>query len=178
MVGWLLAGGFAGIFADRVSIYKTMKTKNDDIEKTKANMLILEEWLAMYRSGRRVADALDERGIRTVAIYGMGILGGHLYQELKISEISVKYIIDRNPKRGVYNAEVCSPEAKIKNVDAVIVTPVYQFEEIERKIHQVNDVRVVSLRELLDTEAAWDEAGKRENVLNSNLIRERNDSNK
>lgn len=150
MVWWLLAGILAGVLADRACIHKVLAKKNDDMEKTKANLLILEEWLAMHRRGRRVADVLEEKGIHTVAIYGMGILGSHLYQELNVSGISVKYIMDRRLVKGVYSAEVCGPEAKVENVDAVIVTPVYQFEEIERNIHQINDVQVISLRELLD----------------------------
>lgn len=159
MIWWLVAGILGGILADRVCISRVLKKKNDDIEKTKANLLILEEWIAMYRHGRRVADVLDERGIREIAIYGMGILGSHLYQELKTSGMSVKYIIDRRPLKGVYNAEICSPGVELENVDVVIVTPVYQFEEIERNIRQVNDVLVVSLRELLNTEASWSETG-------------------
>lgn len=159
MKWWLLAGMLAGIVTDRICIHKLLREKNDMIENTKANLLVLEEWLAMRCRGCSIADALKRRGFRAVAIYGMGTLGSHLYQELENSDIQVKYIIDRRPIKGVYHAEVCSAEEKISGVDAVIVTSVYQFEEMERQIRKSNEIQVISLLELLGTERFGDEKG-------------------
>lgn len=153
MKRWLFAGIFSGVLSDRICIYKVLKEKNDRIEKAEANILVLEEWLAMHNRGYSMVDVLKGRRCWVVAIYGMGILGNHLYQELENSDIRVKYIIDRRPIKGVYHAEVCSAEEKLSGVDAVIVTSVYQFEEMERQIRQSNDVQVISLLELLDTES-------------------------
>lgn len=149
---WLLTGVLAGAAIDRICVRKVLEEKNDRIEKTQANLLILEEWLALYRGGCSVADVLRDRGFLSVAIYGMGILGNHLYQELDRSSVQVKYIMDRRTVKGVYHGKICGAEEKVSGVDAIIVTPVYQFEEIKKQIQKSNDVQVISLRDLLDVE--------------------------
>lgn len=145
-----LIAGIAGIAVDRFSIHKVLVHKRMELERTKGNLMVLSEWMAFYRCQNTMEKVLEKKGYSVVAVYGMGILGSHLYQELKESRIRVKYIIDRNPVKGVYKAEVCGTEAELREIDAVIVTPVYQFEEIKEKLLKKNHVPVLSLRTLLN----------------------------
>ena len=45
-----------------------------------------------------IGSVLQNRKIHSVAIQGMGRLGSHLLQELKESDITVKYVIDRKKR--------------------------------------------------------------------------------
>lgn len=141
--------GIAGIAADRFCVRKVLEQKRAELEKSKGNLMVLSEWMAFYRRGMTMEKVLAGKGYSAVAIYGMGVLGSQLYQELEGSVIRVRYIMDRTAIRGVYQSEVCGIETELKETDAVIVTPVYQFEEIKEEIQKRNHVPVLALRELL-----------------------------
>lgn len=146
---WLV-GVIAGIAADRLCVRKVLEQKRLELEKTKENLLVLSEWMALYRCGNSLEKILTREGYSAVAIYGMGILGSHLYQELEDTGIQVNYIIDRKPIKGVYESRICGIDTVLQGIDVVIVTPIYQFEEIKEKIQEINHLPVLSLRTLLD----------------------------
>lgn len=143
-------GVVVGVLIDRFSVYKVLKQKNKELESAKEKFFVLGEWLTMLEQGKSVADMLKKRGISSIAIYGMGVLGSHLYQQVKNSGVSVSYIIDQKPLKGIYEAKICGLEEKLRGVDAVVVTPIYQFENIKKAILEYNDVLVISLRDLLE----------------------------
>lgn len=145
----LTIGIIAGVLIDRFSVHKVLQQKNKELERTKGNFMVLGEWLTAHERGWSLEKELLKRNYKTVAIYGMGILGNHLYQELISTKITIKYIIDQKPIKGVYKSVICNIETKLEGIDAIIVTPVYQFEEIQKQIQRVNNVEMISLRELL-----------------------------
>lgn len=148
---WQLCLGIVGgILIDRLSVHKVLQQKNQELESANEKFFILGEWLTMEEQGKKIADVLRARGISSIAIYGMGVLGNHLYQQLESSQISVTYIIDQKPLKGIYAARVCGIEEKLTGVEAVVVTPIYQFEKIKKAILEHNDVPVISLRSLLE----------------------------
>lgn len=57
--------------------------------------IILNDWLTLKEQGIELKGYFQERRIRSIAIYGIGLLGKHLYFELKDSGIEIKGIIDR-----------------------------------------------------------------------------------
>lgn len=143
-------GVVVGILVDRFFVRKVLEQKNKELESAKEKFFVLGEWLTMMEQGKTVSDVLRERGISVIAIYGMGVLGSHLYQQVKNSGISVSYIVDQKPLKGIYEAKICGIEEKLTGVEAVVVTPVYQFAKIKEAILEYNDVVVISLRDLLE----------------------------
>lgn len=148
----LILGIALGIGIDRVNLKKVLQEKEKDLERYRENFFVMGEWLTMFERKQTIVAALKKRGITNVGIYGMGILGSHLYKQLEKSEIKVTYLIDRNDIKGVYSAEVVKPNQILKNTDAVIVTPVYQFENIKRAIQEYNTMDVISLKTLINME--------------------------
>ena len=146
-----------GITLDRINLRKVIKDKDVENEKVRQNFNILGEWLSMYERGEHIAKKLLELNIETVGIYGMGILGSHLYRQLDNTKVKVNYIIDKNDLKGIYTAKLIKPCDHMENIDAVIVTPVYQFNNIKRNILKYNDIEVISLREVLAVERKRDE---------------------
>lgn len=148
---WQLYFGIVGgILIDRLFIHKVLQQKNQELESANEKFFILGEWLTMEEQGKKIEDVLRARGISSIAIYGMGVLGNHLYQQLESSPISVSYIIDQKSLKGIYSAKVCGIEEELIGIDAVVVTPIYQFERIRKAIWEHNDVPVISLRNLLE----------------------------
>lgn len=153
----LIVGIVIGIILDRINLREVMKDKDKEVEKLKQNFNLLGEWLAMYERAECIEEKLVEMEINTIGIYGMGVLGNHLYRQLENTSVKVNYIIDRNDLKGVYTAKIIKPCEHMENTDAVIVTPVYQFNNIKKDILQHNDIQVVSLKEILNAERKEDE---------------------
>lgn len=123
-------------------------------EKNEQILQIESKWITRRQNGEDLAPCLTARGIYQVAIYGYGVLGRLLLQELKNSCVDVKYIIDEK----AINMEKCAEMPvilnksesfkNINNVDAVIVTAVSVYEEIKRKLEKETDVNIINLEGL------------------------------
>jgi hypothetical protein len=107
---------------------------------------LLNQWMYLKERGRHLEEYLVTNGIVKVVIYGYGDLGKHLLQELDGSCVEVVYIIDKNEN-------VSEMTGKTKNrpdsVDAIIVTPFLEFEEIAEFLHKQWRCKVISIEELI-----------------------------
>jgi len=110
----------------------------------------LSNWLQLKQNGKTIQNFFDDNYISTIAIYGMGELGKRLYDELKELDVEVKYAIDKNADRiDIKGLEIITLEQELKAVDAIIVTPLHFFDEIEESIDKKGNFRVVSLEEVI-----------------------------
>ena len=93
---------------------------------------------------------LLKNGYNNIAIYGMSYVGETLLNELTGSEIDVKYAIDKKANEMYSDIELFSPDDKLKEVDAVIVTAITFYEEIEEMLAEKMDCPILSLENILD----------------------------
>lgn len=105
-------------------------------------------WMTLRENGRSVAEYLIQYNIRNVAVYGYGALGKHLITELSNSAVSISYIIDRDVRLNHLKYEIKSPNEYLPPVDAIIVTPVDDFESIYFVLRNSVSYRIISLLEL------------------------------
>lgn len=94
-------------------------------------------------------DFFEDNGYKSIAIYGMSYLGERLMDELKDSGIEVRYAIDRNAENIYAGVEVKKPEDDLEEVDAVIVTAVFFFDEIEEQLEKILDCPIISLEDIV-----------------------------
>jgi len=106
------------------------------------------QWMTLRERGIGLADYLHGYGIRSVAVYGYGMLGVHLVAELDKSDIEIRYIVDQNRNLHPPKYKIISPDEKLPMVDAVIVSPVRQFAFIYQKLKGKTESRIFSLMEL------------------------------
>ena len=97
-----------------------------------------------------VLNKLDLLGVKNIAIYGYGKLGKHLLKYCDSKEIQVSYIVDGAKEGAVNGAPIIAPSDinKCKDVDAVIVTPIQDWDEIKQHIEK-NGCRAISLEEIV-----------------------------
>lgn len=105
----------------------------------------LNKWMDNLEEGKYLCDYLSEKKIETVAIYGCGALGKHVLKELSGSNITVKYMIDQHYNIGRSSLKVVNPEEHLEEVDAVIVTPIMEYENIENKLKGKIKADILSL---------------------------------
>ena len=106
-------------------------------------------WMTLRQQGKSVCDYLLKYGIKTVAVYGMGRLGKHLLAELEQSEIEVKYIIDRKLEIHHPLFQIKSMNDELETVDAVVITPVWEFDQIYEELKVKINSRFFSIEELI-----------------------------
>jgi hypothetical protein len=92
------------------------------------------------------------KGYKTVALYGFGgAISEIVMQTLKDSDIKVEYAIDRN-NNTIKNKDIpiYGLNDIFPSVDAIIVTPVYYYNTIEKDLKLITDIPIVSLEEVLE----------------------------
>ena len=107
------------------------------------------QWIYIYQSGNKIEEILKTKKINSIAIYGMGDIGILLYEELKDSSISIEYMIDRNTLGRGYDIKIVTPTSKMKKVDAIIVTPIFEFDEIRSMLEELVPYDIYALDDLI-----------------------------
>ena len=101
-----------------------------------SNLIFLERLMIKKQNGLKIDLVLKNKGYKNIAVYGYGKLCKILLGELNNTECNVKFIIDTNPilkKDAIYNIPIILPDKIGTNIDAVIVTILYDFEAICKK---------------------------------------------
>ena len=143
----------AGIAAGEATIGKTRKNAMRKIEEDNIKFhefyAILLQWVHMRNEGKTIGAYLKKCGYNTVAIYGMKELGEELLYELKDSEVEVKYAIDKNADDLYAETDIYRPDEELEPVDAVIVTAVHWFDDIEKDMKKKLGCPVLSLEDVV-----------------------------
>lgn len=109
----------------------------------------LNKWMENLEKGKYIYDYLSKKEIKTVAIYGYGALGKHVLKELEDSKVKVKYLIDQHYNIGKNSLKVVSPEEDLEDVDAIVVTPIMEYENIESKLRNKTKAVILSLEAIV-----------------------------
>lgn len=123
--------------------------KDQKINKFKNYYNMLNEWLYLKQNGTSLDTYFKKNDYNSIAIYGMGEMGSRLYDELKESDVTVKYAIDKNAASVYSGLEVIDPEEEFPEVDVVVVTATFAFDEIENSIENKVNCPIVSLEDVV-----------------------------
>lgn len=145
--------GVAGAAAAGIAV-SNLQGKEIDKQTWRANknasvIDALAKWVSILQQGKSVKDFFVENNYKTVAIYGYHYIGERLFDELSKNGIEVKYAIDQNRSGLRADIEVKKLEDDLEEVDAVIVTPIFSFNEIEDKLLEIFDCPIISFEEVL-----------------------------
>lgn len=113
---------------------------------------ILNHWLDLRQQGKKLTSFFCDNLIKNIAIYGMGALGERLYNELKNSEVIVKYAIDRiADQKNRQDLKIYSSEEKtFPEIDAIVVTPVQDYWAIVSFLETKTSAAIVSLEDVVN----------------------------
>jgi len=148
-IGVLVSGIFIGVKINNYFTAATLKLKSSKADKFKGYYNILIQWLRNKQGGKELSKYLYNNGYKNIAIYGMGHIGFCLYEELKNTEICVKYGIDQHVTSSDSELKILSLEDELELVDVVIVTTPQAYNEVSAKISELMDVPVLSLEEIV-----------------------------
>lgn len=135
------AGAVGKASLDKMNIIRSYRDKH------LALFLMMNQWVKAKQEGKNLASYFEEKGYKKIAIYGMSYAGETLLNELKGSGISVAYAIDKNVSSA--EVRVMSVDDALEEVDAVVVTAITFFDEIEELLSEKMDCPIISLEDIL-----------------------------
>lgn len=144
-----IIGAAAGAAGSGYLGQKQVGQKSEKVDKFKSYYNMLNQWLILKQEGKTLEKYFTDNGYKTIAIYGMGEMGNRLYDELKGTGIEVKYAIDKDAA-GIYSdLDVVDVEDEFEEVDAVIVSAIFAFDEIEKILSEKLNCPIVSLEDVV-----------------------------
>lgn len=145
----MVASGVTGTMIMRRRYKKKLEGGRDGLQKMHEFYELLIEWLALKQEGRNLSEYFIKKGYQTIAVYGMKELGVRLCHELAGTDVSVKYALDkRNPSiEEDINLEIYRPDKAPGFVDAVVITAIHYFDDIERELSEILPYPVISLED-------------------------------
>lgn len=134
-----------------VSLYQ-IDTEGEQRNKEKfINFFYLMDfWMNILEEGKEVASFFENNQYRNAAIYGLGLLGKHLQNQLENSNFPVVYTIDKNIVQ--YNdSEYRLTDATdiISKADVIVVTPIMEYALIKEKLMRLTSSKIISLEEVI-----------------------------
>lgn len=145
-----IAGAISGAVAVEKNMRKSVKCECELKERHMALFMLMNNWVKVKQENKSISDYLKKNGYKNIAIYGMSYVGETLLNELADTDIDVKYAIDKKANEMYSDIELFSPDDELKEVDAVIVTAITFYEEIEETLAEKMNCPILSLENILE----------------------------
>lgn len=128
------------------------ETKEPDMNKKqvaryKLEVDVLSNLLTMQEKHISVAEWLSQHNYKRVGIYGLGVLGRHLLEQLQQHNFDYLCCIDRNAKGLNLDIPVFTPD-QMPELELLIVTNVHIFNEIFEDLRR-ESTEIVSLETII-----------------------------
>lgn len=147
-----ITGAAVSGVAGYVFLDKKKKEVDKEFERANKNAAIINvmsEWIEQIQAGKSIVSYFEKNNYHRIAIYGMHYIGQRMLKELQDSSVEVVYAIDRRGANIKESIPVYSLQPGLEDVDAIIVTPIYYFNEIEDELEEFFDCPIISFEEIL-----------------------------
>ena len=143
-VGGIAAAGAVGKVTGE-SVAKAQKMSEKHLELFK----MMTQWVKVKQEGKNLSSYFEGKGYKSIAIYGMSYAGETLVDELRETSTKVLYGIDQRADNLYAEVDIVTLEDELKEVDAIVVTAITFFDEIEEKLSELVDYPIISLEDVL-----------------------------
>lgn len=121
-----------------------------EMEKQINISFILDRWMHNIENDKNIKIYFDICDYKSVAIYGMGVIGKHLMCQLEQADVRITYYIEKNI---VYYNERRIPLDELKSItplpDVIVITPIMDYKQIKRNLEKIVDIPIVSIEEVV-----------------------------
>lgn len=144
-----ITGGILGAISTNILKNKQQANVEKKIDKFKEYYNLLNQWLNLKQDGVALEKYFKDRSFSNIAIYGMGEIGNRLWDELKDSDITVIYGVDKSLDNAYAEMDMYTPEDKLPKADVIVVTAIFDFRNIEELLAENVDFPIISLEEVV-----------------------------
>lgn len=138
-----------GITALLMKQYRSGLNKSEK-DKMTVYYQLMNKWMKLREENKSVSDYMERHGFESIAIYGLGDIGKHLEKELENSSVRVLYAINKYNPYLTIDMDVYSPECELPPVDAVVVTPIMEYDEICKALKGKVACPIISIVDVLN----------------------------
>ena len=134
-----------------MNIFKSDST-NILTYKQEEVLKVYERWMYLLLNKKTISEYLLNNYFVNIAIYGMGRIGKHLFNEFEKSNICVKYVIDQNMskyKKYYNNVPVYNIDFEFPWVDLIIVTVPSEAKNIIDELRKKSKCYIKSINDIL-----------------------------
>lgn len=143
-----ISGTVTGLAVRGTELNKVIASKQQEKEKFRIMYQMMEKWLSIRMQGKRLENYFAAYEYTNIAIYGMGDIGKDLIAELKKSSVNIVYAIDKSVT-SIEGIKIVKPDDTLEEVDAVIVTAIAYFDEINEMLSKKMECPIVSLEDII-----------------------------
>lgn len=142
VIGICFTIGFMKKDIERYYILSEVKAEINDV---------LYAWLQNKIEGRKYENYFKKHDYNSIAVYGFGDLGTKFVDDLVAEGLgnTIACIIDKDAADIEDDFKIVTPDERIDDVDAIVVTPIQFYTEIKRDLSHKVDCDIVSLEELI-----------------------------
>lgn len=143
--------GFWGSVIGKDMSSNSGQSGNQDVYSNKyvSYYTAMDRWLSLKEQGISTVQYFKNNGYKKIGIYGMANMANHLLADLEESEIEVVFGIDKRANSLYAEVLVLGLEDDFPKVDAIVVTPIFDFDNIKKTLSAKVSCPVVSLNEVL-----------------------------
>lgn len=138
----LYQGVETDVIKDNEAYYFDLARKNQFI------MNLLNQWLVLRQSGRSLIPWFEKHHYEKVVVYGMGMLGRRLIDELADSKIKIVYVIDQKAEQYTGAFPVYASCMENESVDVIVITAVTYYEELASALKTKVQCDIASLEDI------------------------------
>lgn len=133
---------------DMKLFYQVFKKKEQERKKFQSFFRVMDQWMKCMEDEKEISSFFLENNYHKAAIYGMGMLGKHLFRQIK-QKISVTYFIDRAATLKDFEIPIYNLDEEFPDVDVIVVTIVNEFEDITSKLQGKTRAKIISLTDVV-----------------------------
>lgn len=142
-------GAAGGAFLVKEKVGKEKERQKQMADKHLALLIMMCDWMRTKQEGKSLAEYLDKKGYKKVAVYGLSYVGERLLDELRDNGIEVEYAVDKKADPAYFDIEICRPEEELSEVDAIIVTAITFYDEIKTMLEDKLQCPILSLEDII-----------------------------
>lgn len=121
-----------------------------ELQKQRLFYKILTNWIDYGHKGWNLGKELKKRGYRSIGIYGYAELGKLAAYEVENEEnIDLKVIFDKKANQ-FDDKRIKYPNTLYEDIDCVMVTAVYYFDEIKEELSRLGYTNIKSIKEMVE----------------------------
>jgi hypothetical protein len=121
-----------------------------ELEKFANFTYLYDIWLNNMEDGKKICDFFYKRRYQNIAIYGMGMVGKHLYKQLENTGVKVMFTIERNIVNCNNRQYNCAEAGTVIGIpDVIVITPIMEFDKIRENLSKFYTSELVSVEEVV-----------------------------